>query len=245
MQVKLSIFLKNFIFIFLFILQLTDSQAQSSSVKLADSLFANKNYFQAENYYTTYLAKSHKFNPVVYLKLAYISEALNNYPKAIYYLNLYYLKKPNKLVYDKMNQLAAENNFQGYENTDLNFIVLLIRQYYNYILLILLGFSVFIFSILVYKKQTKQVVPRGQIGILVLFLIIFLILVNFPYNYRAVIIKKEEAFLRDFPSSASPIVGTIMIGNRLNVISKDDIWNQVFYDNKIAYIRDSDTWEVK
>ncbi len=54
-------------------------------------------------------------------------------------------------------------------------------------------------------------------------------LINLPNNYKSVIIKNEKVYLRDYPSAASQISGTISEGNRLNVIKTDDIWYQVLW----------------
>lgn len=245
MQIKPSTFIKNILTFFLLLCQFTDTQAQSRQIKIADSLFVSKNYFQAESYYENSLLKKEKANSSIYLKLAFISENLGNTPKSLYYLNLYYLKHPSKSLFNKMNLMAIDNNYKGYENSDLNFLVLLIRQYYIQTLVLLLGFSILIFVILVYKKQTNQFIPAGQSMVLIVFLLVFLVLVNLPANYKAVIIKKNIAYLRNYPSSASPIVGNITIGNKLNVISTEDIWHQVLHENQLVYIKDTDVWEVK
>ena len=40
------------------------------------------------------------------LKMAYIQEGLEQYPEALYYLNLYYNQNPSKKVLAKMETLA-------------------------------------------------------------------------------------------------------------------------------------------
>lgn len=245
MQINFLKFLKKIFFFFIIISQVADSQAQSDLFKKADILFSQKNYNEAIKIYTQLLNVSPTNNSKIFLKLSAAYESKGDIPECLYYLNLYYLKQPSDAVFSKMANLAEQNNYKGYEKNDLNFIVLLYRQYFPFILLGVMILGVYIFSILIYKRIKKQYTPTRHKFILFIYLIILFVIINIPNNYRAIIIKNNNVYLRDYPSAASQIVGQINEGHRLNVVTSDDIWYQVFWDDKFCYVKDSDVWVIK
>lgn len=245
MQINFLNFLKKISFLILIITQTVDSQAQSDLLKKADVLFSQKNYNEAIKIYTQLLGISPNINSKIYLKLSAAYESKGDVPESLYYLNLYYLKQPSDAVFTKMASLAEQSNFKGYEKNDLNFIVLLYRQYFPFILLGVMILGIYIFSILVYKRVKKQYTPTRHKFIFFVYLIILFVIINIPNNYRAIIIKNNSVYLRDYPSAAAQIVGQISEGHRLNVVTSDDIWYQVFWDDKFCYVKDSDVWVIK
>ena len=93
---------------------------------------------------------------------------------------------------------------------------------------------------LIIKKINKQYTPTHHKIIFLVYLIFLAVLINLPNNYRTVIIKNEQVYLRDYPSAGSHIVGSISEGHRLNVINSEDIWYQVLWDGKFCYLKQSD-----
>lgn len=240
MQTKFLNFLKNIFFILYFLLQVPNAYSQIEVFKAADSLFREKKYDLAQNKYQEIIAKNQIINPNVYLKLANIFESKGEYPEALYYLNKYYLKKPSDAIFTKMANLANEKQYKGYEKNDLNFLVLLYRQYFPFLLIALMVLGIYIFIILFYKRIKNQSTPMRHKFICLIYLVFLLTLINLPNNYIAIIIRKNNVLLRDYPSAASQIVGKIDEGHRLNVVSIDDIWYQVFWNEKFSYVKKSD-----
>jgi tetratricopeptide (TPR) repeat protein len=240
MQTNFLNFLKNIFFILFFLFEVHQSHAQVSLLHQADSLYNQKNYGLSEKSYVEVLQKNIVINPNIYLKLANMNEAKGDYPNALYYLNLYYLKKPSDALFTKMANLANERNYKGYEKNDLNFIVLLYRQYFLFLLMALMILGVYIFSILIYKRIKNQHTPLRHKFIALIYITFLLTLINLPDNYIAIIIKNNNVLLRDYPSAAAEITGKIDEGHRLNVVSVDDIWYQVFWDEKFSYVKKSD-----
>ena len=102
MQTYFLKFLKIFLFHFFIFTQVLDSQGQTSLNKKADSLFIQKKNDEARNIYEEIIKKNQNLNPKIYLKLANISEAKGEFVKELYYLNLYFFKKPDEKVFEKM-----------------------------------------------------------------------------------------------------------------------------------------------
>lgn len=245
MQTYFLKFLKIFLFHFFIFTQVLDSQGQRSLNKKADSLFIQKKNDDARNIYEEIIKKNENLNPKIYLKLANISEAKGEFVKELYYLNLYFFKKPDEKVFEKMYLVAYENGFNGYEKNDLNYFLFYYRQYSNYVWGGFLLLGIYIFTVLVLKKKNNQYSPIRHKIIFLVYLLILASLINLPNNYKSVIIKNDKVYLRDYPSAASQILGTISEGNRLNVIKTDDIWYQVLWEGKFCYLKESDIWVVK
>ncbi len=245
MQTYFLKFLKIFFLLVAFLAQVLDSQAQRAIYKKADSLFIQKKNDEAKMIYEQILKNSQNINPKIYLKLANICESKGEFVKELYYLNLYFFKKPDEKTFEKMYNVATENGYSGYEKNDLNYFLFYYRQYSNYIWGSFLILGVYIFWVLLIKKKNNQFSPVRHKVIFFIYLIFLAVLINLPNNYRSVIIKNEKVYLRDYPSAASQIIGDISQGNRLNVIKTDDIWYQVLWEGKFYYLKESDVWVVK
>lgn len=237
--------LRLFLVLGLFWLQVSDCKAQNILSKKADSLFADKKYEEAAALYEN-LLKNHKINKAVtHLKLAFIYEKFADNPNTLYHLYNYYNLKPEDKIFEKMNKLAFDNNYQGYERSDLNFLLLIYKQFYDYIVLIFLLIGIYIFTVLVNKKLKKESIEFKHKFITTLFLVFLLLFINLPKAYNIGIVNKETSFLRESPTAASKVLGTISSGNKINVIGSKDIWLKILWKKKFYYIKDSDVLVVQ
>jgi len=240
MQTYFLKFLKKLFIIFIFSLQFVDSQAQKKLYTTADSLFKQKKFDEAASLYEKIVTEAPNFNPKVYLKLANIYENKGDFVMELYYLNLYSFRHADERVFEKIHTIATENGFKGYEKNDLNYFLYYFRQYSIYVWVGFLLIGIYVFVVFLIKRLNNQFSPIQHKIILLLYLIFLSVLINLPYNYRTVIIKNEQVYLRDYPSAASHIVGSISEGHRLNVINSEDIWYQVLWDGKFCYLKQSD-----
>jgi hypothetical protein len=245
MQTYIQKFLKKTLAFFLLLLQVLDSQAQNQNLQRADSVFSLRRFDEAKLLYEAELQKQTFTNPVVYLKLAQIAENKEDFLLELYYLNQYFLRKPNEKFFNKIYAIANDRGYLGYEKNDLNYLMFFYRQYSNYIILFLLGLGIFIFSTLLWKKYKKHYSPTRHKVVLFFYLIILGFLVNFPNNYNWAIIKKEDTYIRSFPSNGSSVLGTIQVGNRVNVLNSNDIWLHILWDGQLCYIKESDVYLIK
>lgn len=224
------------------------SVAAQSAEKLldqADSLFLRNRYEQARQAYETVLSRGRTFNPVVYLKLAELHERQDRDADALHCLNRYYEIRPSVAVLRKMNQLAGEHDWVGYELSDFNLMVLLYKQYGDYLIGVMLGLAAYVFVILLLKNHKHQyILPRHKM-LFLLYLVGIGILVNLPDNYAVAIVRAPKAVLRVDPSAAAPVADAVGAGNRLNVLGNDDAWLRVVWNNQFTYVRQSDVWLVE
>ncbi|HLO43958.1 MAG TPA: SH3 domain-containing protein [Leadbetterella sp.] len=235
------LFLKFILLFFLVFFQTTDSKAQNDVAKKADSLFSAKDYTESAKLYELIFRDSQVNKQNISLKLAFIYESLGDFSKAIFYLNNYYNLNPDDEVFEKMNKMALENKFTGFERSDLNFILVLYQQFYIFILYSVIVIGIFILVILFRKKIYNKKILRRHLILVGLFIVFLLVFINVPNSYQSAIINKKTYF-REFPSSGSPIVGTIEKGNKINIFGEEDIWLKVLWNRKIVYIHKNDTW---
>jgi hypothetical protein len=236
--------LRLFFFFWLFYTQVTDCKAQNILSKKADSLFNDKKYEEAALLYENLLV-NHKVNkPVTHLKLAYIYEKFADNPKTLFHLYNYYNLKPEDKVFEKMNKLAFDNNYEGYERSDVNFLLMLYKQFYNYIIILFLAIGVYIFTVLINKKIKFEYIATKQKIVTSLYLILLLLFINLPKAYSIGIVNNEKVYLRDNPTAAAKVLGVITKGNKLNVLGNEDIWLKILWKKKFYYVKESDVFVV-
>ncbi|MFN8355920.1 MAG: SH3 domain-containing protein [Spirosomataceae bacterium] len=176
--------------------------------------------------------------------MASIYEQQNDVSKELYYLNLAYEKQPNETILKRMSQLATDHGLKGYELNDLNFFVMLYKEYAHYLFALLVLLGAYIFGVLLYKRLRNEFIPFKQKLGLLLFLTGSGLLINLPDSYQSAIVNQDKVFLRNDPSAAAPVLDIIDRGHRLNVLSSDDIWYRVLWDNQLMYIRKQNVWVV-
>ncbi len=236
-----KLFLKLFLLFLLVLFQGTDCKAQNDVAKKADSLFSAKEYSESAKIYELIFRDGEVNKKNISLKLAFIYESLGDFPKAIFYLNNYYNLNPDDEVFEKMNKMAIENKFRGFERSDLNFILVLYQQFYIYILYSVILIGIFILVILFRKKIYNKKILRRHMILVGLFIVFLLIFINVPNSYQSAIVNKKS-FFREQPSSGAPIVGIIETGNKINIFGEEDIWLKVLWNRKVVYIHKNDTW---
>jgi tetratricopeptide (TPR) repeat protein len=236
-----KLFLKLFFLFLPLLFQYTDCKAQNDVAKKADSLFSAKEYSESAKIYELIFRDDQVNKKNISLKLAFIYESLGDFTKAIFYLNNYYNLNPDDEVFEKMNKMALENKFTGFERSDLNFLLVLYQQLYIYILYSVIFIGVFILIILFRKRIYNNKILRRHMILVGLYIIFLLIFINLPNRYQSAIVNKKS-FFREHPSSGSPIIGTIESGNKINIFGGEDIWLKVLWNRKIVYIHKNDTW---
>ena len=129
--------------------------ATSQSLNLADSLFDQKKFTQANEIFES-LYHSDQSSPAMLLKMAYIQEGLENPAQALIYLNEYYSMTANKRVLEKMRTIAEEYELSGYEYSDLEFFTNVIDRFKGQIIGVLLALSIMV-VVLIYTNQKKGI----------------------------------------------------------------------------------------
>jgi tetratricopeptide (TPR) repeat protein len=234
-----------YIFFFLSTFSLPEAFAQNYEAKLkkADSLFFVKKYTNALSLYQEIHENSDQFSLQMLLKMAFIKEALGDYTSALLYLNLYYNYNPNKKVLKKMEDLASKYQLQGYRYTDLEYFISLYNQYYYYIVFFFLACAMTYYIYLVTKK-----VRRKKLGLRPLLFMIILGaafgLTNFEIIPPKGIINTSGTYLMSAPSAASEPLTLLDKGHRVMILDKEDVWYQIQWEDKEAYILESNLIKI-
>jgi tetratricopeptide (TPR) repeat protein len=226
-----------FLFLFVLLSQLTYSQNFKSQVAMADSLFVQQNFTQALQLYEKLFSQSGKASPAMLLKMAYIEEGAGNYTKALYYLSLYYIQRPNLQVVNKMKDIAATYNLQGYEFKDVDFFMILYQRYYIYFALVVLAISFIWLASLVARKVRREYLPARHLIGCMLFLIVVCLFLNIKKAEKRAIISQDNVYLMNAPSAGAQLLYIARKGHRLDVKGKQDIWVQVLWNGKPAFVR--------
>lgn len=218
--------------------------ANQVELKKADSLFAIAKYNEAEILYKKNFQNEGNNNQNLLLKLAFLAEKKNNYTSCLYYLSKLSLIDPSGRLFEKMNNLATQQNLIGYEFDDYNYFMIFYRRYGEYIPIVLLALGAYIVYIMVLKTRRKEsILEIHKISTLV-YLFIILAMVNVPSLYKTAIITNDNTFLRENPSSASNVVEMVGKGHKLTLFGSVDHWNRVIWNNKIVYIRKTDLLNI-
>jgi hypothetical protein len=199
----------------------------------ADSLFEKKQYTESMELYEQFF-HSGFYTPRMLIRLSLIKEGLGDYTYALYYLNLYYVKIPDKSVLKKMDELAARYNLQGYDYNDLVFFISLYDEYYSYIVIAFLITSLLFLGYLYLKWREKS-----GMGLRPLLFMVILGAVYMISNYNIIpekAIVNSDAPLMSAPSAGAELIGHINKGHRVTIRGQNDIWRKIYWNDKTAYI---------
>lgn len=215
----------------------SSAQTNELQLQLGDSLFAAKNYTEAFKSYEQLLNEK-VYSPQMLLKMAYVKEALGDHTRALYFLNLYYHFQPDTETLNKIRALADTHELSGYSIDDYEYLVSVFHRYYNQIafagiLIGLLGVSLLFWQ----KKRGGEILtPAVFVGF---YLLLFTIGINYGFPLEKGIVLNEQVFVMSSPSAGSDKLTTLEAGHRVKVLDKQDIWYKVEWNNREAYIRES------
>jgi hypothetical protein len=244
---KIQMFLKKKIF-FLFVLLSTSivsnqfvakAQEIEDKLPLGDKAFHDKDFPKAFIFYKD-VWQQKKYTDAMLLKMAFIKEGNKEYAESLYYLQLYYAKNTQESVLQKIIEIAEDNKFKGHKPSDIRYLFFLFDKYFVFLLafsvLFVAGASVFLY--LRSQKGYEILFPTILLG---LFTCGFLYVYDFGKPKNRCIVK-QKAMLMESPSAGATQVDMIEQGNCLEIKGKKDIWYKVNYNDKDAYIRESNLW---
>ncbi|MEP2027035.1 MAG: SH3 domain-containing protein [Reichenbachiella sp.] len=203
----------------------------------ADSLFKLQKYTESFELYEQLLNDKNEASPQMLMKMAYIKEGLGDYSQALLYLNKYYLQTSDKRAQNKMEELATENDLNGYALSDTTFIKGLVNKYYVEFNILLFSVILFLFGIVLYRKfkSGSNATPYAISAVVILLL--FLWVTNFELSEPRGIIIENHAYLMTGPSAGADLVEVVKKGHRLKIIEEDGIWIKVDWNGQEAYVR--------
>lgn len=225
-------FIAELILIFLIPFQITDCQANGSSLNLADSLFTHKKYQEALQIYEGMLDVG-TYSPAMLLKMAFIAEGVGDFQESTLYLSKYYSHNPNPKVIAKIKALTNQTTLVGYGVSDqqkfFKFLIDLnqeITATFAFLLLIFL-----ISSIAFPKQRTGFYAPA------LILLVLTFVSNNFLKDQDTAIITGATTLIMDTPTAAGNLIRKVDAGHRVVIKSSKDIWYEIEWNEKTGYIK--------
>ncbi|KYG83329.1 SH3 domain-containing protein [Roseivirga echinicomitans] len=235
----------TFVLLTLFCLQENaNSQGVTNDLKIADSLFQKKLYTQSLTLYEKIAREEKVASPAMLLKMAFVYESLEDLGNALYTLNNYYKLTSDKKVLVKMNEMAQQNNLEGYSTSDFNLFLKFFDENRNYFALVCLALSVLILSMILKRKKKLEEKSAGLTIGLVFSLLLTTYLINFSQLATKGIITSANAYLMSGPSAGADLIEITGEGHKVEIVGQKDIWVEIKWKNSRAYIRENNLKEL-
>jgi hypothetical protein len=228
------IFLTKLSLFFILILQSIHCQANVPQLMVADSLFNQQSYKEAMQIYEVNYQLG-VYSPAMLLKMAFIAEGIGNTESATLYLTKYYDLNPNPQTLTKIKSLTKQNELVGYEVSDgMRFVLFLIE--YREIIVASLTLFLILSLIILWSKGKLLTEARFYWPSVILITVIFLTN-NFLKGPNTAIITKSPTLIMSKPTAGGDPVDLVEPGHRVKIKSTKDIWYEVEWKNKTAYIK--------
>ena len=203
----------------------------------ADSLFAARQYTQALDKYLA-LHESGQWTPAMFLKMAYIQEALGHLGESLYYLNLYSLASHDPQAEAKMEELAKKYRLEGYGEEPAEALMIFLRSNYLPIATLLGALSLMLLALAMNRARNNLRPSWGLSLSPILLLAILLIHVEFTRQTRRAIVTRSQTYLMSGPSAGASVVDIVGEGHLVRIKSRQDVWLQVEWKDGEAFVRD-------
>ncbi|MFY0593604.1 SH3 domain-containing protein [Roseivirga sp.] len=210
-----------------------------TNLKKADSLFNERLFTQSLEIYEGIYEGSERATPAMLLKMAYSQEAMGNLSRALIYLHDYYRLTSDKEALKKMDALAQVNGLEGYDTNDFQQFVKAIQDYDILIIAVLIALNLLILSMIFRKLKKHQERSPGLAVGLVIVLGLTFFFVNFTGPKEQGIVTSDNAYVMSGPSAASELVEVVGQGHKIEIIDKKDIWYQIKWRGKRAFVRET------
>jgi hypothetical protein len=173
------------------------------------------------------------------LKMAYVHEGLNQVGSAMYYLNLFYLATNDKMVLEKMDELATKYNLEGYETTDTDRFLAFYTDHRLKISLALAALIILMLSLMYYAKVRRHRRPIASGIITVILLALLIVHQQYGTNLNRGIISSPVTYLMAGPSAGASVIRIVGEGHRVEVVGKKDVWMKIKWHDEIAYVKEN------
>lgn len=222
----------------------SNAQVFDYRLKMADSLYAKKQYTQSLDIYRD-IFKQHTYSPAMLLRMAYIEEGLGQNSMALYYINLFYEITHDQSALAKMEDMATKYNLTGYEVNKTDYTLAIIAENKTAIITVLGGICLVLVALMIYTVRRKKIKPYISFSFFILTAILLLAFTNRELSPLNGIVQNAPAYLMSGPSPGSKVVGIVNEGNRLPIRGRHDVWVKVKWRDGYAYLKDNQVLEVK
>ncbi|PSL02580.1 hypothetical protein CLV48_10945 [Cecembia rubra] len=235
MQNLKQIFLTKFIIFFIAFLQSINCQANNFKLSLADSLFIAQNYQESYSIYKDILENDEAYSPAMLLKMAFVAEGMGDFSKASFYLAKYYDLNPNPRAITKIKSLTEQSNLMGYELDDIDRLIKFLSDFQMELTAVFaITLVISLIFLLVFNKKADQ--PKYYLPS-ALFIILVFIANNFFTGPRTGIVTGSPALVMEKPTAGGKLISVVEPGHRVVIRSTKDIWYEVNWMDKRAYIK--------
>lgn len=224
--------------------RIANGQVFDYRLKMADSLYAKKQYTQSLELYHGIFAQ-HTYSPAMLLRMAYIEEGLGQNSKALYYLSLYYETTHDQHALAKMEDTALKYNLSGYDVNKTDHTLALIAENKPAIITALSAICLVLLSLMIYTLRRKKIRPYISFSFFILTVIVLVVFTNRNFSPINGIIQNAPAYLMSGPSPGARVIGVIAEGNRLPIHGRHDVWVKVKWRDSYAYLKQNQVLEVK
>jgi tetratricopeptide (TPR) repeat protein len=212
-----------------------EAQVFTRQFAYADSLFKVKQYTQSLKIYEEVLA-ARQYSPSMLLKMAYIHEGLGNVSQGLYYLNLYFQATGDHQTLLKMQELAVKNRLEGYENPESDQFYYQLNKY-DYLISLVLAAAALLSLAWMYSQKRKNIKSIGSVVMMMIFLVLLAVQVNFPFKNSEIMITSGTTYLMSGPSAGAEVIAVVEAGHKLRKTNKKDVWLEVQWFDKPVYVK--------
>jgi hypothetical protein len=225
------------LYFFLFFLVSLPCFADNEDVILsrADSLYSVNKLNQALLSYKKLYFLEKRYSNRMLLRMAQISERNGNYADALYFLETLYIHQPSRKLSQYMATLAGIHDVGGFTFSDFELLAIYLRHYQERVVLGLIGSGLFLLGMMAYRRFTKKTLIYYPV-LFVLFCVVSCVLLNLGAYYKKGIVASANAMMVSGPSAGAPVVSKLGKGNRVTILSQQDIWYHVSFENVNGYI---------
>ncbi|GAB3634821.1 hypothetical protein GCM10027422_04110 [Hymenobacter arcticus] len=214
----------------------------AASLRQADLLFANGQYAAAAPLYRAQIWRQREVSAQLVLRMAYVQHQLRHYPAELLYLNLAQARQPRLTTWRQLATLAQRQRLVGYPTTwQQELRVQAQRYYYPTLQGLLTGAVLLAIGLGLRRRRTK---PGAWLayGAYVLGTGAYLTLLR---PEAVGVVTHAGAALMAGPGAGATWLSTAAPGDRLPVLSHEDIWLRVRWQERVAYVRATDALVVE
>ncbi|WP_310397711.1 hypothetical protein [Hymenobacter sp.] len=212
----------------------------TAGLERADSLFGAGQYAASVPAYRRQVWRQRRASPELLLKMAYAQQQLGHYPAALLYLSLAQARQPRVRTWRQMAALAVQHRLVGYPATWQQELQVQAQRYYYPALQVLLGGAVVGAIWLLWRRGRRGawLGYAAYVGLVGAYL-------HFLPPKPAGLVARSGAALMAGPGAGAAWLSTAAIGDRLPVLGRQDIWYQVEWQRRVAFVRAADLLVVE
>ena len=136
-----------------------------------------------------------------------------------------------------MLEIAEENDLRGFELSDGDFFLGLMRKYYMELNLLLLLIAMMLGAYMIYHKVRTGSRTYSTGFVIILILAISFYSINFSTEFNEAIVVENHSYIMSGPSAGADLIDVIKKGHRVKVYDQDGLWTSIDWNGKKAYVR--------